>query len=525
MNRLRDRLRAAWRRPGVAGGMLALLTALTLGSWALASPIGAGPDDDFHLVSTWCAGPAVDELCADGSTPQTREVPRPLLEAPCFAYDPEQSAACQLGTFDWSADSGVTVETVETTRGNFGGEYPPLFYAVNGFVTGANAEASALTMRALTIAIFLGLAAALHLLLPTRLVPALYGGLLVTMVPLGVFLFGTNNPSAWAVIGVVTSAIALLGYFETSGRRKVGLAAVFVVGVLMAAGSRADAAIFAGLGIAVIGMLAAARTKRFLLDAILPTVMGLVALAFFLAAGQASSGTGGFGGPIRTSGSDGGAVSVAIHEAAEPALGGAGLLFYNVLNVPFIWSGAWGQWGLGWLDTSMPAVVPLAGMAAFVALGFVALRGAGARVIATVAVVVAALWAVPIYVLQAGGTMVPDQVQPRYLLPLIVLLGVLLLVRREGIPLVLSRAQRWVLVAAVAGAHFVALHMNLRRYVTGTDEPGPNLDAGLEWWWEWMPVGPTVIWVVGSLAFAAVAVLVMRALSSVSGTPASGSAR
>ena len=102
MNRLRERLRAAWRRPGVPGGMLALFAALTLGSWALASPIGAGPDDDFHLVSTWCAGPAVDELCADGSTPQTREVPRPLLEAPCFAYDPEESAACQLGTFDWS---------------------------------------------------------------------------------------------------------------------------------------------------------------------------------------------------------------------------------------------------------------------------------------------------------------------------------------------------------------------------------------------------------------------------------------
>ncbi|MFN3707850.1 DUF2142 domain-containing protein [Microcella sp.] len=515
MNGLRDRLRAAWRRPGVAGGMLALLTALTLGSWALASPIGAGPDDDFHLISTWCAGPAVDELCADGSTPQTRQVPRPLLEAPCFAYDPEESAACQLGTLDWSGvGPGGAVEIVETSRGNFGGEYPPLYYAVNGILSGANAEAAALAMRAVTIALFLVLATALHLLLPARLVPALHGGLLVTMVPLGVFLFGTNNPSAWAVIGVATSAIALLGYFETSGRRKLGLAAVFVVGVIMAAGSRADAAVFAGFGIAVMGMLAAAPTKRFVLDAILPAITGLVALGFFLAAGQASSGTGGFGGPIRdATGSEGGDVSAAIHEAAEPTLGGVGLLFYNVLNVPFIWSGAWGEWGLGWLDTSMPAVVPLAGIAAFVALGFVALRGAGARVIGAVAVVVAALWAVPVYVLQAGGTMVPDQVQPRYLLPLIVLLGVLLLVRRENSPLTLTRSQRWVLVAAVAGAHFVALHMNLRRYVTGTDEPGPYLDAGLEWWWAWMPVGPSVIWLVGSLAFVGVAVVATRAFT------------
>jgi len=509
VNGLRDRLRAAWRRPGVAGGILALLAALTLGSWALASPVGAGPDDDFHLVSTWCSGPAVDELCTEGSSPQTRVVPRALLEAPCFAYDPEESAACQLGTLDWTVPMQAVVLD-ETTRGNFGGEYPPLYYAVTGLLTGANAESSALAMRALTIALFLGLASALHLLLPARLVPALYGGLLVTIVPLGVFLFGTNNPSAWAVIGVATSAVALLGYFESEGRRKLALAAVFVVGVLMAAGSRADAAIFAGLGIAVIGMLAAAPTKRFVLDAILPAVMGLVALAFFLSSGQSSAGTGGFGGPIRTAGADGGAVSVAINDAAEPTLADAGLLFYNLLNAPFIWSGAWGQWGLGWLDTSMPAIVPLAGIAAFVALGFVALRGAGMRVVAAVALVAVALWAVPVYVLQAGGNVVGEQVQPRYLLPLIVLLGVVLLIRPVGNPIVLSRVQRWVIVVAVTGAHFVALHMNLRRYVTGTDEPGPNLDAGLEWWWGGLPIGPTALWLIGSLAFAGVAVLVMR---------------
>jgi hypothetical protein len=35
-----------------------ILATLTLMAWVFASPIGAGPDDDFHLVSAWCLGPA-----------------------------------------------------------------------------------------------------------------------------------------------------------------------------------------------------------------------------------------------------------------------------------------------------------------------------------------------------------------------------------------------------------------------------------------------------------------------------------
>ena len=33
---------------------LALL--VVFGSWAVTSPVGASPDDDYHLSSIWCAG-------------------------------------------------------------------------------------------------------------------------------------------------------------------------------------------------------------------------------------------------------------------------------------------------------------------------------------------------------------------------------------------------------------------------------------------------------------------------------------
>ena len=49
-------------------------------------------------------------------------------------------------------------------------------------------------------------------------------------------------------------------------------------------------------------------------------------------------------------------------------------LAYNLLNAPFLWTGAFGEWGLGWLDTGMPAIVVFGALGAFLASGFVGLR-------------------------------------------------------------------------------------------------------------------------------------------------------
>ena len=43
------------RRRGWWIWLAPLLAYVALLAWAFASPIGAGPDDDYHLISTWCA--------------------------------------------------------------------------------------------------------------------------------------------------------------------------------------------------------------------------------------------------------------------------------------------------------------------------------------------------------------------------------------------------------------------------------------------------------------------------------------
>jgi len=469
-----------------------VLAVLTLTAWAFASPVGAGPDDDFHLVSAWCAGPTADETCVPNSADGTYVVPVALTEIACFAFDSAESAACQGDAWSWSLEV-----VTETDRGNFSGSYPPLFYAVMGLMTGDDVQVSALLMRMLTIVLFVGITTALFVLLPAHRRPTLLWGWLLTTVPLGLFLFGTNNPSVWAWIGVGSTWIALLGYYETEGRRKGALAALFVVTALIGAGSRADAAIFTGFAIALVMLLSAARHRHFVRDSVLPIVVGLIALVLFLKSFFSRSGVSGFTGqsyvdPLR------GSASTADRVAD---LEGFGLFAYNLLNVPELWTGVLGDWALGWLDTSMPAFVSAAAVAAFVAVGFMGLARMSVRKAIVIAAVIVALIALPIYVLQQGGDAVGHQVQSRYLLPLIGLLAGMLMLTPADRPIVLTLAQRVTVIIALSAANFVALHVNMRRYITGIDASGPHLDAGLEWWWEG-PIGPTAVWILGSLAYA-----------------------
>ncbi len=512
--------------------LLALLTATT---WVFASPVGAGPDDDYHLASSWCAGPAAQQSClppADGFA--FYRVPEALIAAPCFAFEPEQSAVCQDRSLDWSSS-----DLVETGRLNSIGAYPPVFYAVTGVFSGEDVQAASLIMRGVSVILFLALLVLLFVLLPVHRRPTLAWAFLLTAIPLGVFLFGTNNPSLWAWLGVGAAPVALLGYYETSGRRKAALGSLFVVSAVVAAGSRSDAAIYIGIAIVAVALLSFANRAAFYRDSILPALVALASFGVFVSTFLARRGIGGFAGQVldqegvplpEQEAPDGNTAPMPPTDngggAGDNNLSGFALLASNLLNLPRLWMGVFGeQWGLGWLDTTMPAIVPAATIAAFVLVGTVGMSRLGWRRAAAIAGVVSTLVVIPLAALQAGGFTVGEQVQPRYLLPLVALLVVIMTATFAGGELALTRVHRFLVVVALSVAHFVALHMNLRRYVTGIDQPGPNLDAGAEWWWGG-PIGPTALWLLGSLAFTILAAVlvsgkpfVVRSLPSI-GSPA-----
>lgn len=471
--------------------LVPVLAVLALGAWMFASPIGSAPDDDFHLTSTWCANEARTDLCEAGPSPAERTVPAVVLGAPCFAYNEETTPACQRAMLEQPFEP-----TVVTGRGSFEQNYPPVYYGFMNVFASDNFLVSALVMRLINILLFVGIGVALFALLPAARRPTLLWTWILSLVPLGLFLIASNNPSSWAVIGVGSSWLALLGYFESTGRRRIGLGVVFAITVVMAAGARGDAALYTILGSGIVGFLTFARTRSWMLRALLPLAMALVAGLFFLASRQSQVAVTGLGDPV----------------SSDIPLSGFGLLAFNLLNVPELWAGVFGGWPLGWLDTTLPAIVIFGGLGVFVSVAFVGLGILSWRKVIAAFGLVLVLWLLPTFVLMQGGNAVGQNVQPRYLLPLIIMLAGIVVLSVGNRSLRLGRAQSLLIGLALTVSQAFALHVNIRRYVTGTDVQGGNLDEGAEWWWDGLIFSPMTVWAIGALAFAALVYIVLSYL-------------
>jgi hypothetical protein len=117
--------------------------------------------------------------------------------------------------------------------------------------------------------------------------------------------------------------------------------------------------------------------------------------------------------------------------------------------------------------------------------------------------------AVPLYALEQAQVAVTQAVQPRYLLPMVFMLVALAALD----PGTLTRPLALAIAGVIVPVHAIALHTLMRRYITGVDLASWNLDRQREWWWA-IPIGPTVVWGLSSVAFGCIAIaLAMRASS------------
>lgn len=469
-----------WRRllPTI---LVPLLLFIALAAWSFSSPVAATPDEDFHLASTWCGLGEREGLCenpGDGSS--ARLVPASIPSATCFAFRSEQSAAC------WNSDvSGVT----RVERANADGLYPPVFYAVMSAFATPDVPAAVLTMRLFNAAFAVGLLTTLFWALPRRLRPALVVSVAVTSVPLGFFVLGSINPSSWAILSGATVWIALYGATQTSGARRLALAALAIFGALIGAGARADAAVYAVFGV-VIALILGARLRRTqLVPLIAGAVIVVVSAAFYLSAWQGSA---------VVTGLAGGSDTLSARQVIS-----------NLFEVPSLWVGALGGWALGWIDTDLPSVVEVLTTAVFAGALFIGLHRVGARRAVAVTSALAAMWLVPFVLLYQSRTVVGDLVQPRYILPLMVIAAGVASLRLDA-ERAWSGMRSGIAGIALVIAFAVALRTNIQRYTTGTDSFSLDPGANAEWWWDAAP-SPLAIWIIGTLAFAGLlAVLALR---------------
>jgi hypothetical protein len=500
----RGRSRSATARSTVLASVLALIV---LAGWSYSSPVASSPDEGYHLISIWCAaGEEQTSLCEPSGQDESRLVPAGFASGPCYAGFSDVSGRCQAEAFDQP-------RLVESGRGDFSGAYPPVFYTVmSAFVTD-DVQFSVLAMRMLNASLFVVLLAAVTLLLPLRHRVMAVGSFLISVVPLGLFLIPSLNPSSWAIVGVTITWLGLLGFLDSVGPKRWALAAIFCIGAIMSAGARADAGVYVVLVILALLFLRFSPSRAFLVTSILPIAVLVGALALALSSSQLSSAAQGFGGPD-SPGNAGPAPTIPGGPGEQPTASanatGFGLLLTNIVNVPSLWAGSLGFWSLGWFDTPLPAVVAFGGVGAWVAVAFSGLAHVDARKALVFAGAAVTLWFIPTFTLTRGGDQVGSEVQPRYLLPLIVVLAAIALLESRGRGLDLSRAQRWIVGLTLVGTQSLALYVNLRRYVTGDDVKSVNLDAGLEWWWTGV-LSPMALWLVVTIAWAALVALLIRA--------------
>ena len=470
-----------WRRRWVLGLVLVICLATVGVSWSLASPIGASPDDDFHLASIWCSTSAPSSECRTTTNTQpsgSRSVLVPIEVSPailCFAFKPADSASCPL-----EPGSDRFVES----RAN-DGLYPGGYYEVMGLFVSDHPVESALTMRLVGWLLATASIVAAALVSERRLRSAYVLAVITTSIPLGLFLFASNNPSGLAIAGVGAFWCASMAFMSAETKsRSWWSAGVAVLSGAMALISRGDAGLY--IGAAAVSAFVFThgwrrtlwRKSAFLAAAALTGLVGLVAAS---------------------------QVSIAADGLAATSTGRplTSTLWYNINNLPALWTGSFGtDRSLGWLDTTMPAVVWAGVLALSCGLAFWALgmKRDGFN-FAAIGILIATIVALPLMILSGSGNIVGENVQPRYLLPILpIILAYLLLATPDGAIRSLNNAQRNTYLIVATAAQSAALHANLRRYVTGQDVLGPDLSGG-EWWWSRGP-SPMTMWVLGSIAFA-----------------------
>ncbi len=461
------------RRPVLLVAIAALAALCAYGAWAISSPIGASPDDDYHLASAWCAPTAVFGLCAKSG--EAVEIPAILVLAPtCYQFRAEVSGGCVMGM---SREATITVPRV---RANLTGHYPGLFYSASGFLASSHIFASTYAMRLLNVLLVVAGFLLLACIAPPRIRQAFLLSLVSVMAPLGYFIIASNNPSGWAVGGVAMYwAAALTMVTSTDGWRRGAAAGLTVAASVLAVGSRADAAVYIVVStIAVAAMITVDRewpgSRRKALPVTVIAACSFVALLVQARAGQSVAASGGL--------NHGGAV-------------GFGAVINNFGDVPGLVLGSLGAVGLGWLDTPVPSIVWVAGYLMFGGFIFIGLRSATRGVVLAAAVVVFALFAIPMWVAYSNQINVWNQLQPRYLYPLLFpLIGLSLF--GGGTRLVFSIYQKWLIIALVVVAYAASLHANIRRWVVGADDAAANLNRTIEWWSNGY-VSPMATWAVG----------------------------
>ena len=479
-------------------------------SWAFASPVGSSADEDFHLTSTWCAW-SDHESCITTDVDTVVLVPQKVAQASCFALANELNARCT-----WL----LTDDLVESSRINptIGG-YPPVFYAAMRAFVGPDVARSVLIMRMVNVLIaaaLLGLALAITPIVIRRAVAVLW---MVSLIPVGAFFIASVNPSSWAITGLGLFWAFLWAVFRLpNGARwqRLGAALGAVVTLALALGARADAMYVVALTVVAVLIMEFRRIRAFVSPVWLAVSLG--GLALLLGAFAWTFRVGSYLNQFSLSFPPGNAetdqpnpvVKTLLEFPAFVAGIFGGQQPWTQRESVNDWGAAGYSWhgftyGVGAVDVINPSIAAVLGWAAVAGVVFVGLGRSSKRKlisllllgVAFVAQVIVMRALVGFGAFWSGG--VQWSLQPRYFLPLAMLIVAVAVVSFPASRAFLSRSQAALLAGALAIAAVTSLTATTARYVHGQDRSWLQLMPENGWWWSWGP-SPAVLIVFGGIA-------------------------
>jgi hypothetical protein len=463
--------------------LMALLLFMTLAAWSMGSAVGSSPDEDYVLTSIWCG--------TEGNPPYCRKDPDrywgmilPIMAAePQLCYvrtSQDVSAKCQEDIYNQE----ISTELLNR------GLNPDLYFDVQRSFVAADVESSVVKMR-----LFNSFLAAVLIVSTSSFFWKKNSDLLLAwlavIAPVSSYFIASVNTSSWNLIGVTVFAIAFFSALKYRKNLKlcVPAGAMALFAVWFTNSSRYE-------GKYVILLLAAAilysefapknlkLTKKSVLTslAILPLIY-LIYNYFADVYGRLNI----FDDP-----------RVEVTEGITTTANN--LLVQNFFNLPRFVMGFFGGWGLGWFELELTHTIWLFTLQAFLLTTVFALRKSSNAHRLIFGALFAMMCIAILYANQQTFSKVGNEIQPRYFLPFF--LGIVIIAaanKTERYPnsLVITVA----ILATISNS--IALRDTIRRYTTGQDVfISKSLNNPIEWWWQFGPQ-PETVWLIGTLAFAA----------------------
>ncbi len=454
--------------------------------WSISSPPGASPDDDYHLASSYCALGERAGLCESTKINNFRLIPSGLVSLQSCYSNQSASAGCINDHLRSSAEKMTISERLNTNN-----LYPKLFYFANGHLVGSDIQKSVTITRLFNIAVVILLFFLAYKFSHQRFREVIPATIAISSVPLGMFIFSSNNPSSWAIASLFSYSFLLASISRPLfSRGNLKLILPILTCLVIALGSRADSVLLIliiTLGIFLFLLDGATISKRDLF-ALSPIVV-IAALVFWILNPtlQKFVREGFLEGSTQVSGVD--------------------IFISNLLSLPQLLLGSFGfslseiptrTGHLGWFNTPVPPTTSFITFSVYlilISLSFSSWKESEKRVIGFY---ILAFVALPLLIHQRDKTVIGQDIQPRYFFIFsFLILGFALVQKRFK---KISPAMGILLVVAVSFAHSSALYVSIKRYTVGYGDFGLSLNSGVQWWY-FKSVSPTAVWLITSLCY------------------------